>query len=331
MNRLLALVALVPTLAWAEPHVLRIGTIIPDGSGFARETRSLGRTAEALDESRSLRIKYYWGAIAGDELQMAERVRRGQLDGVVSGGMLCEKLAPSLRVARIPGLFQKWSETSQVVSRLKAVFDKEMQQNGWVNVSEVVVGPSILFTRAPVATMADLGKNRLWIWDTDEMLKAMLPELGFRTVPLPIYDAAHAYDEGRVDGFAAPSAAALGFQWSALVHHYTDLKLGFVVACLVISNRAFDSLPLSSQRAIRTAAAQSQSHFQEVGEAQERELLGGLFRKQGVKPVEVSEEFRAAFFEAARAARERIAIKLVSTDLIQRVLGMLADYRSEHR
>ncbi len=45
----------------------------------------------------------------------------------------------------------------------------------------------------------------------------------------------------------------------------------------------------------------------------------------------MSDQFRAEFFDAARSMRERMGDKLVPLALLQRVLGMLADYRAEHR
>jgi TRAP-type C4-dicarboxylate transport system substrate-binding protein len=331
MRRLVALLACLPALARADGHVVRLGSIIPEGSGFAREIRYLGMEAEGGDDSRTLKLKYYLSGIAGDELEMLDRVKRGQLDGVVSGGMLCEKLAPSLRVTRIPGLIQQWDEAEAVLTRLKPTLDKEMLEHGFVNVGEAVIGPSIWFTRTPPGSLADLQRMKPWIWDSDEMLKLMLPEMGIRAVTLPIYQAAKAYDTGKADGFVTPAAAALGFQWSAQVKHFTDLRMGFVVACVVVATRTFDSLPLAAQKALRTAAAHSQSHYQVLAMSQEKELLGGLFRKQGVQPVEVSPDFRANFLQAAQLARDKVAGKLVAPELIQKVLAWLADYRSEHQ
>ncbi|HEX8951592.1 MAG TPA: hypothetical protein VF945_07085, partial [Polyangia bacterium] len=58
-------------------------------------------------------------------------------------------------------------------------------------------------------------------------------------------------------------------------------------------------------------------------------LLGGLFAKQGARSVPVSARFRNEYMAAARAARAREEGKLVSKELIDRVMQMLADYRLE--
>jgi TRAP-type transport system periplasmic protein len=331
MAQMRALCALILCTSVARAdQVLRIGTIVPDGTAWAREVKALGREVET--ETRGgLRMKWFMGGVAGDEVEMAERVKRGQLDGILSGSVLCEKLAPSLQVARIPGMFQNWEETSNVIGQLKSVLDKEFEQAGYVNIGEVLVGPSILFTRKPVASVTDFKNLRLWTWRGEDVVGTFLKEIGAQAVPMGIHEAAHAYDQGKHDGFVAPAAAALGFRWSALVRYHTDVRLGFVVGCLAIAIRAFDTLPIAARQALRSAAANAQVRSERVARAQEAELLGGLFRKQGVRPIEVSDTFRSQFFQTATAIRERTAARFVPPKLIQRVLAMLADFRSEHR
>ena len=103
--------------AAAEPIVLRVGTAAPDGTGWAREFTAFARWVEA-EAKGALRIKLYFNSVAGDEIEMGERVRRGQLDGVASGQFLCQQLAPSMRVLRLPGLFQNRDEARDIVTRL---------------------------------------------------------------------------------------------------------------------------------------------------------------------------------------------------------------------
>jgi TRAP-type C4-dicarboxylate transport system substrate-binding protein len=197
--------------------------------------------------------------------------------------------------------------------------------------AEAIVGPSIIFSRTPLKTFADLRKARLWVWDLDRLMSAFLPDMGIPAMPLPVQHASRAYEESRIDGFVSPAVVALAFQWSTETRYYTDLRLGFLVGCLLLSSRAFDSLPLATQNALRVASAKGKARFEEVGRAQEEQLMHGLFERQGLVPVHVDEATRNSFFEAAQAARERSASRIVAPSLITRVLGMLADLRSAHR
>lgn len=321
------LVLLAGSVAVAEEPTLRIGTIVPEGTGWARGLRTMAGELEAA----GIKTKIYMGGIAGDEVEMMARVRRGQLDGILSGAVACETSAPSMSVIRIPGLLQTWPETSYVLGRLRPLFEDESKKNGFTYLGEAIVGPSIVFMRTPAHSLDELKKLRLWVWDIDRMIDIFLPAMGLSIVATPIRDALRAYEDHRVDGFVSPAVVALAFQWSPAARYFTDLRLGFVAGCFVVANRAFDALPLSSQQALRVAAAHAKVLFENVGRTQEEQLLHGLFEKQGLQALHADEATRISFFEAARAAREQAATRLVSQSLIMNVLGMLADFRSEHR
>jgi TRAP-type C4-dicarboxylate transport system substrate-binding protein len=328
---MLALFLLVPLSARADPPItLRMATIAPDGTGWARELKAMSREIETLTDGK-LRLRWYWGGIAGDEMEIASRIKRGQLDGVISGGVLCDDSAPSMRLLRLPGLVQSHAESAYLVGRLRAVFDKESLEHGLVNIGEASVGASILVTRAPVGSLADARKQRLWIWEHDEMSRAALGAMGLQLVPLPIHEAHRAYDENRIDGFIAPPTALLAFQWSTQARYYADLAVHFTTGCLLVASRAFDAMPVDMQRSLREASAKVQVRMNDLSRTMDQQLLGGLFEKQGLQRVPVSQAFRAEFFDAARAVRDQMATRFGARDVLDRLLGMIADYRAEHR
>ncbi len=310
--------------------VLRMATPVPEGTAWWREIRQFQRDVEE-ETHGNLRLKIYYGGIAGDELQVGERIKRDQLDGAFSGGMLCMRLAPSMRVMRILGLFQGQRELAYVLGRLKQTIDDEFRRSGFYNLGLVGVGPELVFTRKPVATLAEVKRVKLWNWAADDTLGPGLAALGFTTVRADVSDAGRLYDEGKLDGFIAAPVAALAFQWSARARYLLPLRLASLDACVVIANRAFDPLPEEYKKAVRNAAARAVRHCDEASRRQDEELLGGLFARQGVTMVSVTEEMRAQFFEQSRALRERMVPEVVSRELLDRVLSLLADYRAEHR
>lgn len=324
--------ALAGSAARGEPTVLRFGTVAPDGTGWARIAKQTGSELAAATDGQVV-SKWYFNGIAGDELQMLARVRKDQLDGIVSGGMLCERLSPSMRVLRMVGLFQTRDESGYVAGRLKPLFDEEFRKAGFVNLGDVGIGPDLVFSRQPIRSMDELRRARLWTWSLDDVFVATWPKLGVHVVPLPIEEAYRAYEERRVDGFIAVPTAALGFQWSTEARYVTDLRVAFLRACVLVSTRAFDPLPLEARNALYNSSARGMTQLEQMGRISDEQLLGKLFAGQGLKTVPVSEAFRAEFFAQARAAREELAApgSLVPAALLQRVLALLADYRAEHR
>jgi TRAP-type C4-dicarboxylate transport system substrate-binding protein len=175
--------------------------------------------------------------------------------------------------------------------------------------------------------MNDLRKLRFWVWDRDDVLRYELEKFGANMLALPVADALRAYDEHKIDGFIAPASVALAFQWSAAARYVTDLRLDYITACVMVSDRSFDPLPASEREVIRTAANKLAVRFSDIGLRQDAMLLDGLFKRQGVTTVPVDPSFSTEFFELARATREKLDAKLVSPVLLARVLAILADLR----
>jgi TRAP-type C4-dicarboxylate transport system substrate-binding protein len=316
--------------AAADPVTLRLASVAPDGSEWARLMRSFAREVNAATEG-DVQIRWYFSGIAGGEQEMIDRIHRGQLDGAASGGMMCQRLAPSMRVMRVVGLFQSRDEARHVLGKLRPRLDRELARSGFANLGEAGMGSDIIFSRAPINSLEDLRRGRFWVWDLDDVLQRELPGLGIHVLPLPVESAGAAYDDRRSDGFFGITTAALAFQWSARARYFSELRLGYLMGCLLVSNESFDPLPTADQQAIRAAAAKLMGEMETMGQQQETALLGGLFERQGMHRVPVSDALRSEFFDLARDARERLAATLTTPELLGEVGGWLADFRAQHR
>ncbi len=330
---LAALLAVVSTLARAdEPeteYTLRMASIVPPGTAWAREMEAFSRDV-ALLTGGHVHVKWYLGGIAGDDLTAGKRVERDQLDGVGAGAWQCERWAPSIKVTRLPGLFRDRAESRYVASRLRPVFEEEFRRAGFIYLGDSQVGPSLVFTRVPVRSMDQLRHVKLWTLDNDLTKTHLMTALGLSLVPLSFDQSRRAYDDGRVDGFLAPPTGALAFQWSTQAHDLLDLPTDYILGCIVVAARAFDRLPFEDQRAVRAAGAKFMSRFDDAGEHADEELLGGLFERQGLTIIRPDSRFRADFQTAARAAWERLDEKTVPHALLQQVLAILTAYRASN-
>ena len=311
-----------------EPTVIRFGTVAPEGSAWAREGLAFARDVEQRTQGR-VKVKVYFGGITGDEVQTIEQARRGRVDAIASGGMSCLALAPSLRVFRVPGLIRSRDEATYVNGRLQHAIDDEFLKSGFINLGELSIGPDMFFTKEPVRSMSDLQKQPLWVWDLDPVLDVTLPAMGLQPIPVSLPNALHAFEVGRVSGFVAVPTAALAFQWSTQARYLSDVQVGILRGCVLVTTRAFDALAIEDQEALRAAGGKAVARLEEVGRASDEALLNGLFAKQGVTIVRATEAFHAEFFAAATVARDRIPERVVPHSLILKVLSMLADFRAQ--
>jgi TRAP-type C4-dicarboxylate transport system substrate-binding protein len=316
--------------ASAEPVVLRLATIAPDGTSWAREVRAFEREVET-ETNGGLRIKFYFGGVAGDEVESLDRIQRGQLDGGAFS-VACSRLAPSLRVMRVVGLLRRSEEAHYVLNRLQPTIEEEFKKSGFTHLAHGLFGSEILFSREPVQTLEDLRRVRFWVWNNDEVWLDELPRLGLNVVPGSVPASLGMYEQGRVDGFLGVPTAALALQWSAQVRYFTPLRIGFLAACLVVANRSYEALPIEWRNVLRGAATKMAARFEDINLSMEEQLIGGLFDRQGAHAVELhggKGDLRNAFFREARQVRAQLPEAVVPRALIELVASWLTDFRAE--
>jgi TRAP-type C4-dicarboxylate transport system substrate-binding protein len=317
------------TAASAEPPiVLRMASVAPDGSGWARELKALSRELEQSTGGQ-VRMKWYLGAIAGGDLEAGNRIERGQLDGAAGGVWQCERWAPSMRVTRLPGLFRNDAELRYVATRLRPLFEEEFRKAGYVNLGVAVVGPSMIFLRNPVHRFDELRRVKLWSLKDDITKLKLLGALGLTIVPESFDRSRAAYDEGRVDGFLAPPTGALAFQWSTQTRYLLDVVTDDILGCVVMTMSAYDQLSLDERRALTAAMGTFAVRFDDVTTHTDEQLVGGgLFEKQGLQIIHADAQFRADFERAAHEAWKSGG-DLVPAKLLADVHAMLQEYRAQ--
>ncbi len=316
------------TAAHADPVTLRMAAIAPDGTEWARALKAYANEVETLSKGE-LRMKWYLGGMAGDELTALDRVKRGQLDGE-AGAIFCQRLAPSLRVARVPGVFDSREEFNYVVGRMKPELDEEFRKSGFTNLGEGVFGIDVLFSRTPIRSLDELVNARMWAWNLDPVWQAAAGGMGMKTIVTTIEDHSEAWRRKSYDAFFCVPGAALAYQWSTEVTYVSELGATALPACLVVSNTAIDPLPLELKQILVTASAKFMNRFNAVSEHLDHSLVNGLLEKQGLTKVQVSPQFRAQFEEAAHAATKKLGSTLLAPGMLERIERMLAEYRAAH-
>lgn len=314
----------------ADPPIrLRFATIAPEGTGWAREVQAFTREIEAGAGGR-LSIHVYLGGIAGDDVEMGRRMRKDQLDGALSAGILCQEVAPAFAIFRIPGLVQNRAEESYVETRLFPTLREQARAHGMVLLATGSLGADVVLSREPIDSLETLRRLRLWQWELDQTSVAFSRAMGLHPVLLPVNDAGRAYEQGKTDGFIAIPSAIFGFQWFSRRVYLSQFPFAPLHACALMSATAYERLPTNLREVVAAASVKFGLRIAETTRVQDDELLGGLFAKQGVRTVPVSPLLRAQFLEAAHTARDRLGAQLVPQELLLQVQSFLADYRSEH-
>ena len=310
---------------------MRLASVAPEGSAWANLLRDWARELEAITARRGARPLVLLRHHRRRARRRSTASTRATSTASASGGIVCERLAPSMKVQGLAGVFQSREEAAYVMERLRPTLEEETAHAGFALLITTGLGPEVLFTRTPVRSMAELRKMKLWRWARRRA--------GHRHVAR---DGADGRADRRSTSPARPTTTSASTasspsrrrRWPSSGRRRRATSPicgpGYLTGCVLVAHRALDRLTAEQQKTFRSLFAKYDALFQEMGRRQDEALLGGLFEKQGLKPIPPSEGFRSEFFETARAARERAATRFVSRAALDRVLKLLADYRAEH-
>ena len=312
----------------AEPtHLLRMAAIAPEGSMWGRLLVEMDQEVRASTRG-SLRIKWTFGGVAGDETTALDRVRRHELDGE-AGAAFCARVAPTLRVLEVAGLVQDDDEAESILRALRPEVEHDFEHTPFRLLAlSSGFGHRVLFSRAPVRSLEELRRGRYWVYELDDVEVAQYAKMGITVEPSRPEQAAQRFDSGRLDGFISIPYAAVAYRYSTRARYYTDLHAGFLPGCLVVARDRFAALTPGERKALHEAATRLETRFRLAGREQDRALEASLLAKQGLKEAALSPSFRAAFLDAARAAGDRLGPELVPRGLVERVRGLLEDIRN---
>lgn len=239
----------------ATARSLSLATLAPAGSTWMRVLDSANRelrqrTANAL----SLRI--YPGGVQGDESEVIRKIRTGRLDGALVTGIGLGQVHRPVLAFQLPGMFQ----TAANMERSRAALATEVETNFRTAGFELMAwgesGSPRMFSQTPVHAPADLRSLHPWIWTDDVILPALYGEVGATGVRLSVPEVLGALQTHRVNAVVAPPTACLALQWSSQVQYVSDASNSFGLGGMLVSRRAFESLPEDQRTTLRAVMNQ---------------------------------------------------------------------------
>src|SRR5262245_59515911 len=183
------LLAALPAWAENQPRVLRVGVIAPEGSSWMREGHALANELMRVSNGR-LAIRLLPNAAAGEEREMIARVRDGQLDGCAITISGARAIVPELSVFLLPRLVRTYAEYDELWAQLRPIFSERLGARGFVMLARADAGYEYIWSKnAPIRSLADLRKQRLWQWDDDAVTSEIASWLRLPVVRMPLYEA----------------------------------------------------------------------------------------------------------------------------------------------
>jgi TRAP-type C4-dicarboxylate transport system substrate-binding protein len=290
----------------AAKEIVKLATLAPQGSVWDTTLREMG-AAWAKESAGAVELRIYPGGVAGDESDVVRKMRIGQFQGAALTVTGLAEIEPAFRVFHIPMLFDSWSEVDAVLAELGPELARRLAERGYTLLLWGHGGWIHLFSRAPIATVADLKQQKLFVWAGDDAQVQQWRKGGFQPVPLQATDVTMGFQTRMIDVVPTTPIAALTLQWFRSTPYMTGLGLAPLVGGVVVQRDAWAKVDEGVRGKLGAAAERAGEKLRAEVPKQDAGAIAEM-KARGLSVVAVGAPEAAAWRkeaeEFARAARE---------------------------
>jgi len=287
--------------ALADPVVVKLATVAPDGSPWSASLKVLKEKAEAAVPGK-LKVKLYFGGTLGDENETVLATKRGQIQAVAASTGALASQVPEFAVTELPYVFRSYDEVDHVTSKViaadieKACATRGLAFGFWSENGFRSFGGKFKITRPE-----DLKGKKMRSQEAPSHL-AFYRTLGASPVPIPTTEALTALQTGVVDGFDQAPLYLFAASWHTATKNYSTSNHIYQGAAIVYNKAQWDTWPADVQAALRAGGAAIEADLKKQVRAMVPILLQNL-SEVGVSVDKLSDADRAAFQPYAEKAR----------------------------
>ena len=325
LSLLVSLMLVQPSRGAEKSWVIKLATLAPEGSSWMKTFNAVN--TEVMEKTeKKVQFRIYPGGILGDETDMLRKLKIGQIQGVAltSGGL--SAIFKDMDVLQIPFLFQTYEEIDAVLKKMDSFFRKGFEDNGYVLLGWSEAGFVYLMSTIPIASVADLKKAKVWIWEDSPMSKAIFDEAGVKAIPLTIPDVLVGLQTGLVEVVYIPPTGAISLQWFTKVKYLTNVPLIYLAAGVVVKKDIFKQIPQTYQNFVLESFQQHLNQLKIITRNENRDAVNVMV-KNGVKIVTPSKNQIDEYKRLSDRAMSHISGPTFSKKVLEEMTSLLESYR----
>lgn len=320
ISRLALLLFLVLFTNGVHAAVFKIATLAPSGSFEMTQMEAAAKEITAVTEGR-VRFKFFPGGVMGNDQGVLRKIRINQLQGgALSLGSL-SSYYPDSQVYSLPFVFSSFEEVDYVRKRMDPILMKGYEKAGFVVFGLAEGGFARIMSSNPVATVADLQKQKVWIPENDAAALEAVRAFDVSPITLSLADVRTGLQTGLLNTVAIPPAYAILLHWHTQIRYITQIPLIYTNGLLAIAKRAFDKLDPGDRAVVRSRMGQAFDRIDKHNRQQNIEAMEVL-KEMGLKFVVPGAKASETWVERSRRVPEQLAAKGVLSQEILDTINM---------
>lgn len=306
----------------AGPTVVKMGTLVPDGSAWFVILKQMGEKWKTA----GVDLRLYPGGVLGDEKDVIRKMRIGQVQGGVMTVVGLAEIDKSVMALAMPMMYDSDDELDYVREKMKSHFEARFAKKGFVILNWGDAGWVTFFGKKAIRTPEELKSHKFFIWAGDSDSLNLWKSSGYNPIPLAPTDILTGLQTGLIDSFDTTPISALSFQWFKSAPYMTELKWAPLVGGTVISKKVWDALTPAQRDAVQKASSDAGLSLRKDIRGQEQKVLD-VMKKYGLTVVSLTPDEKGQWQKTFHDAYPQLIDKLVPKESFD----LAVKYRDEYR
>lgn len=296
---------------------LKYATLAPENTVWARVVRKCADEIAAKTNGE-VRVRVFYGGIAGDEPSVMRKLRTGTIDIASFTGQTLGTVVPESRLFELPFFFDNFRQLDAAVAAIYPDLAKKFLAQNLVLAGWGENGFVYLMSRnKPITKAADMQGVKIWAPKGDRLVLAMLSEYGLVPVSLGFEAVLPQLKTGGIDAFYAPPYGAIGLQWFREAKYLTNARLANAAGATLLSKSAYDRLTAAQKTIVHTTLEKYARELTLELRRENEKALQVLFSR-GLEKVEPNADELAQLRRTALRVQDKLAGELYPKELLEK-------------
>ena len=238
---LVFLAAALAPAARAEPIVIKLGTLAPQGSSWHDLLKELGQRWEQASGGQ-VKLRIYAGGTQGSEGDMVRKLGIGQLQAAAISNIGMHDVIPEPQAFSTPFLFDNEKQEDCAFERLRPRLEAALSARGFVALHWAKVGSVYLFCDQPFRTPAEAKTAKVWAWEGDPKSVEAFRAAGLQPVVLAATDIVPSLQTGMIDCVPTVPLYVLTARLFDKANHMMDAAWSHLVGATIVRKDTWEKI-----------------------------------------------------------------------------------------
>ncbi len=300
----------------------KIAAIVPKGTNWANTLKEMAKEIKAQTEGE-VKLQIYYGGVQGDETDVLRKMRIGQLQGGVFTGKVLGDIFSDVRSIEVPfNFYNDEKKALKAINDLSPYFNKSIEEQGFKNLGFYGIGKVYVVSTKKVTSIDEMKGIKIWAWEGDKLIHAMMDSLGLVSVPIALPDVMSSLSTGIIEAAYAPPLGILGLQWQNKIKYIIDFPTAYSIGALLIDGKKWKKLSDAHKKIVETVSTKYIQKANEFAIADNKKSLETM-KSMGIEFV----SFADSDLKQAEQIRTNVIKKLEGNVLSQNVIKKMENFK----